>query len=268
MHFHPNPESAPLNFTANSGILSDATRLSAGFFRVRTGWRRDEWAESPLFICGKSCPKTLKNQGNAGVMAAGKAAGTMAVRLDEIRKAAERVAASHGLDLVDIEFAGPAKDRTLSGDSGKERRGPGAIEGRGRGRRRGLPEKLLEGSLAVEQLSGVTHEDCAAFSRDFGVLLDVEDLIPGEDRTRWKPVPQDLDRKLTQPEDFERFQGCLVKVQTFEPVRNNRHWQGRLMAGKEARQDQENHDRPGGDEAKQQEPQGRREHGGDRTQQY
>ena len=37
----------------------------------------------------------------------------MAVRLDEIRSAAERVAASHGLDVVDIEFAGPAKERML-----------------------------------------------------------------------------------------------------------------------------------------------------------
>ncbi len=37
----------------------------------------------------------------------------MAVRLDEIRSAAERVAASHGLDVVDIEFAGPAKERIL-----------------------------------------------------------------------------------------------------------------------------------------------------------
>ena len=37
----------------------------------------------------------------------------MAVKLDEIRSAAERVAASHGLDVVDIEFIGPAKERTL-----------------------------------------------------------------------------------------------------------------------------------------------------------
>ena len=39
--------------------------------------------------------------------------GTMAVKLDEIRSAAARVAASHGLDLVDMEFIGPAKERTL-----------------------------------------------------------------------------------------------------------------------------------------------------------
>ena len=37
----------------------------------------------------------------------------MAVKLEEIRAAAERVAASHGLEVVDIDFAGPAKERTL-----------------------------------------------------------------------------------------------------------------------------------------------------------
>ena len=37
----------------------------------------------------------------------------MAVKLDEIRAAAQEVAASHGLDVVDLEFVGPAKERTL-----------------------------------------------------------------------------------------------------------------------------------------------------------
>jgi len=99
----------------------------------------------------------------------------------------------------------------------------------------GLPERLLEGSLTVEQLSGVTHEDCATFSRDFGVLLDVEDLVPGGEYTLEASSPG-LDRKLSRPEEFERFAGCLVKVQTFEPIRNNRHWQGRLIAGPQAAQ--------------------------------
>jgi ribosome maturation factor RimP len=95
-----------------------------------------------------------------------------------------------------------------------------------------LPERLIEGKLSVEQLSGVTHEDCAEFSRDFGVLLDVEDLVPGAEYTLEASSPG-LDRKLSKAEDFERFKGCLVKVQTFEPLRNNRHWQGRLIAGPE-----------------------------------
>ena len=61
----------------------------------------------------------------------------------------------------------------------------------------GLPERLVEGTLSVEQLSGVTHEDCAEFSRDFGVLLDVEDLVPGAEYTLEASSPG-LDRKLTE----------------------------------------------------------------------
>ena len=158
----------------------------------------------------------------------------MAVSLDEIRKAAQRVAASHGLDVVDIELAGSKKDRTLRVMLEKNAEGRARLKAEAEAGAEGLPEKLLEGSLAVEQLSGLTHEDCSRFSRDFGVLLDVEDLVPGEEYTLEASSPG-LDRKLIRPEDFERFAGCLVKVQTFEPIRNNRHWQGRLLAGQESR---------------------------------
>jgi ribosome maturation factor RimP len=157
----------------------------------------------------------------------------MAVSLDAIRSAAARVAASHGLDLVDIEFIGPAKERTLRVYLEKNAEGRAKLKEEIADGIEGLPERLVEGSLSVEQLSGVTHEDCAAFSRDFGVLLDVEDLIPGAEYTLEASSPG-LDRKLSRAEDFERFRGCLVKVQTFEAIRNNRHWQGRLIAGADA----------------------------------
>ena len=61
---------------------------------------------------------------------------------------------------------------------------------------------------------------------------------------------------MTKPEEFQRFAGSLVKVQTFEPVRNNRHWQGRLAAGDG---DTIALDLSRG-EAEQQEPEGWREH--------
>jgi ribosome maturation factor RimP len=158
----------------------------------------------------------------------------MAVSLDEIRSAAQRVAASHGLDVVDIEFIGPSKERTLrvyleKNAEGRAKLKAAIAEAASTNAAEVLPERLREGRLAVEQLSGITHEDCAAFSRDFGVLIDVEDLVPGAEYTLEASSPG-LDRKLTRPEDFERFVGCLVKVQTFEPIRNNRHWQGRLIA--------------------------------------
>jgi ribosome maturation factor RimP len=170
--------------------------------------------------------------------------GTMAVKLDEIRSAAERVAASHGLDVVDVELAGPSKERILrvfleKNAEGRARLKAAIAAGAAGDGMDALPERLIqeaqEGTLSpdrLEQLSGITHEDCAAFSRDFGVLLDVEDLIPGAEYTLEASSPG-LDRKLSRPEEFQRFLGSLVKVQTFEPIRNNRHWQGRLVAGTE-----------------------------------
>jgi ribosome maturation factor RimP len=153
----------------------------------------------------------------------------MALKLEAIRSAAARVAASHGLDLVDIEFIGPAKERTLRIYLEKNAEGRAQLKAAIEAGAEGLPERLVEGRLSVEQLSGITHEDCAAFSRDFGVLLDVEDLVPGAEYMLEASSPG-LDRKLIRKEDFERFVGNLVKVQTFEPIRNNRHWQGRLVA--------------------------------------
>lgn len=153
----------------------------------------------------------------------------MAVKLDEIRNAAQRVAASHGLDVVDVEFLGSLKDRTLRVYLEKNAEGRARLKAAAAAGNDELPEALREGTLSPDQLSGVTHEDCAKFSRDFGVLLDVEDLVPGGEYTLEASSPG-LDRKLTRREDFERFRGTLVKVQTFEPIRNNRHWQGRLVA--------------------------------------
>lgn len=153
----------------------------------------------------------------------------MAFALEAIRRAAERVAATHGLDVVDVEFAGTAKDRILRVYLEKDAEGRAKLKEQLAAGGEELPEALREGALSPEQLSGITHGDCEEFSRDFSVLLDVEELVPGGEYTLEASSPG-LDRKLTKAEEFERFTGSLVKVQTFEPIRNNRHWQGRLTA--------------------------------------
>lgn len=153
----------------------------------------------------------------------------MSATLEEIRTAAERVATSHGLDVVDVELTGPAKDRILRIFLEKNAQGREQLKKEIAAGGTGLPERLMEGKLSVDQLSGLTHADCEAFSRDFGVLLDVEDLVPGGEYTLEASSPG-LNRKLSKPEDFHRFAGCLVKIQTYEPIRNNRHWRGRLTA--------------------------------------
>src|SRR5271155_1527519 len=147
----------------------------------------------------------------------------MAVQLDAIRATAQRIAASHNLDLVDLEFQGSGKFRTLRIFVEKNELERAKLA---QAAKEGTVEDLPKG-VPVELLSGVTHEDCATFAQDFGTVLDVEDLIPGSEYTLEVSSPG-LERKLFKPEDFSRFQGSLVKLQTFTPVNKNRQWQGRL----------------------------------------
>ena len=151
----------------------------------------------------------------------------MAVQIDEIRATAERVAASHHLDLVDLEFQGGSKFRTLRIFIEKN-----AAERARLAEQASAGTQELPKGVPVEMLSGVTHEDCATFAQDFGTVLDVEDLIPGAEYTLEVSSPG-LERKLFRPEDFTRFQGSLIKLQTFTPVNTNRQWQGRLTKFRE-----------------------------------
>lgn len=149
----------------------------------------------------------------------------MALPLDTIRATADRVAASHGLEIVDVEFAGGGgKHRALRVFVEKNAEGRAALAQHAAEN----PEALPKG-VPVELLSGVTHEDCTHFARDFGTVLDVEDLVPGSEYTLEVSSPG-LERKLRGAADYTRFQGSLVKLQTFTPVENNRHLTGRLSA--------------------------------------
>src|SRR6202171_5713175 len=127
----------------------------------------------------------------------------MAFDVDRVREIAERVAASSGLEVVDIEFRGGGKSRML---------------------RVFLDKCAAAGS---DPLAGVTHQDCAHFSREFGTIVDVEDAFPGGSYVLEVSSPG-LDRKLTKPADFERFRGQRVKLMTREPVNNKRHFEGKL----------------------------------------
>ena len=153
----------------------------------------------------------------------------MALQLDTIRATADRVAASHGLDVVDLEFTGGAKHRSLrifleKDAAGRARLAEIAATAAEENSTADLPK-----GVPVELLSGVTHEDCANFARDFGTVLDIEDLIPGAEYTLEASSPG-LERKLLKPADYERFGGSLIKIQTFSPIEANRHFTGRLTS--------------------------------------
>jgi ribosome maturation factor RimP len=125
----------------------------------------------------------------------------MALDVERVREIADRVAASSGLEIVDIEFLGGGKARML--------------------------RVFLDKSAAgTDPLAGVTHEDCAHFSREFGTILDVEDVMPGS--YTLEVSSPGLDRKLVKAADFTRFTGSRVKLTTRQPVNNNRHFEGRL----------------------------------------
>lgn len=119
----------------------------------------------------------------------------MAVELEHVRQIVERVAASSGLEVVDVEFRGGGKARMLR--------------------------------IFIDKPGGVTHEDCANVSREVGTILDVEDAVPGGSYTLEVSSPG-LDRSLRKPADYERFTGSRVKLTTREPVNGNRHFEGRL----------------------------------------
>jgi ribosome maturation factor RimP len=120
----------------------------------------------------------------------------MASELEHVRQIAERVTASQGLELVDVELRGGGKARMLR--------------------------------LFIDKPGGVTHEDCAFVSRELGTILDVEDAVPGGPYTLEVSSPG-LDRKLVKPADFERFAGSRVRLITRQPVEGSRHWEGRLQ---------------------------------------
>jgi ribosome maturation factor RimP len=126
----------------------------------------------------------------------------MALAVERVREIAARVAASNGLEIVDVEFLGGGNARML----------------------RVFLDKPAAGN---EPLAGVTHQDCANFSREFGTILDVEDAVPGGSYTLEVSSPG-LDRKLTKAADFARFVGSRIKLMTRQPVNNNRHFEGRL----------------------------------------
>jgi ribosome maturation factor RimP len=116
------------------------------------------------------------------------------MELERIRDAAERAARTAGVEVVDVEWK-----------IGKQR--------------------FLR--VYIDKPEGVSHSDCQAVSEQLGVLLDVEDLVPGP-RYILEVSSPGLDRKLTKAADFERFVGRLARISTTQPVENSTFFEGRL----------------------------------------
>ncbi len=152
------------------------------------------------------------------------------MNLEKVREAAERVARSEGLEVVDVEWK-----------IGKQRflrvyidRVPPA-----------QPAEVNEGEKVASPFAQVSHTDCERVSQQLSVILDVEELITGPGYVLEVSSPG-MDRELKKAGDFDRFRGCLAKVTTSEPVSDAKFFEGRLqgfadgkvrmeLKGKEAR---------------------------------
>jgi ribosome maturation factor RimP len=142
--------------------------------RVEVG--KGQWAEAHFFVASP------KQDMTGGV-------------LEKVRVIAERVAASEGLEVVEVEMKGGGRSRVVR--------------------------------IIIDKPAGVTHADCETVSQQVGTILDVEDVIPGGSYHLEVSSPG-IERKLTRPKDFERFTGQKIRVTLKEPVERRTHWEGTL----------------------------------------
>ena len=121
--------------------------------------------------------------------------------LAQIRAIAERVAASRGLDVWDIQSRREAIGHVVRVFI--DRPGPAAT---------------AEESVSIE--------DCEQVNREISTILDVEDPLPCA--YTLEVSSPGLDRPLRSAGDYARFAGRLAKVVVSEAVDNQKAFAGRL----------------------------------------
>ncbi len=121
--------------------------------------------------------------------------------LAQIRTIAERVAASRGLDIWDIQSRREAVGHVVRVFI--DRPGP-----------------------AAKAEESVSIEDCEQVNREISTILDVEDPLPFA--YTLEVSSPGLDRPLRGGDDYTRFAGRLAKVVVSEAVDNQKAFAGRL----------------------------------------
>ncbi len=121
--------------------------------------------------------------------------------VERVRDLAERVAASYGLEIFEVELKREGSQQVLRVIV--DRPGPNAT-----------PEE------------SVSIEDCARVAEELGTLLDVEDVMPGG--YTFEVSSPGLDRPLRTADDYRRFAGRWAKIVTSEPVQRQTAFAGRV----------------------------------------
>jgi len=121
--------------------------------------------------------------------------------LEQIRAIADRVAASRGLTVWEIQSRREASGHVVRVFI--DRPGPAAT---------------AEESVSIE--------DCEQVNREMSTILDVEDPLPFA--YTLEVSSPGLDRPLRGEDDYRRFAGRLAKVVVSEAVDNQKAFEGRL----------------------------------------
>jgi ribosome maturation factor RimP len=81
--------------------------------------------------------------------------------------------------------------------------------------------------IFIDKAEGVTLDDCQSVSQECELVLDVENLI----QTQYvlEVSSPGLDRPLKKREDYQRFQGRLVKIKTYRPLDGQKKFLGYLQ---------------------------------------
>jgi ribosome maturation factor RimP len=167
------------------------------------------------------------------------------VDLEKIRGAAERVARSEGLEIVDVEWK-VGKQRFLRVYIDRISKPAAATLRTDSGQVSDAAGEMGVTDVVHDPYPKISHSDCERVSQQLSVILDVEDLIPGPAGYTLEVSSPGMDRALKKPADFERFRGRLAKISTSEPVGEAKFFEGRLagfadgkvrveLKGKEAR---------------------------------
>lgn len=116
--------------------------------------------------------------------------------IDKIREIAQRVATSEDLELYDIELH--------------------------RGGKRWIVR------IYIDKPSGVGLNDCALVSRQIGLIMDVDDVIPYS--YLLEVSSPGLTRPLRKKEHFKKAIGQLAKIKTYNIIEDRKIFVGKLKA--------------------------------------
>jgi ribosome maturation factor RimP len=104
-----------------------------------------------------------------------------------VTRIAQPILESLGLELVDIEFGRVGHSAVLR--------------------------------IFIDKEGGVMLDDCAEFSRELSMILDVDDVIACN--YTLEVSSPGLERPLKKQADYDRFIGRLVKVRTYQPYQDD-----------------------------------------------